>query len=441
MGRWRFTIKDMRALALVLGLFLLVVTGCTWTETESGLLGRHEPSSSPPSVIAANHHLPIAGETVWTSAEGLQVTSRIAVHAVRRATGMTVLDWSVTPLSAPNLQVGEEVPPAFDLGLGRGSLGNGISVVLIDAAHQRAYRPLGHINRKFYHRCLCTPLWAALETLHLGETRLLQVAYPSLPASVRQVDVFASTVPVFPRVPVTDAGWVPDSTGLVDLARPPEPRRPLTAPTIVSTSSGKPLRTASLQVEEVVGGAGVTTVRWTIRSVTDQVAIWLVPLRPPLAADVPDGVDVMTPSAPSGPLLVADGSRRLPARWITGQHEGRTFLECLCSNFDTWAQGLYEAGSSAELVTAYPALPTGVDRVDVILPGVAKLRRLPVTPAPDDDNNKLAPPVRAEVGLWTYDDADPPHGWSSDQWPTAVPEPGQLRDYETSVDNITTLTS
>ena len=206
------------------------------------------------------------------------------------------------------------------------------------------------------------------------------------------------------------------------------------------TSTGEPHRTASLRVEEIVGGSGVTTVRWTLRSVTDQVAIWLVPLRPPLAAEVPKGIAVLTPSAPSGPLIVAGGSGPLPARWITGRHEGRSYLECLCSNLDTWVQGLCEAGASAQLVTAYPALPRGVTRVDVILPGVAKFRSLPVSAA-SDDGTKDAPPVRADVDTWIYDDADPPHGWSSDQWPTAVPEPGQLRDYENVVERITTLTS
>jgi hypothetical protein len=295
-------------------------------------------------------------------------------------------------------------------------LGNGISVVLIDAVQQRAYRPLSHLDRKVHYRCLCTPLWAAQATLHIGETRLLQITYPSLPTSVRHVDVFASTLPVFSRIPVTEEGWVPGSTGPVDLARAPAPTRPLTGPTLVSTSAGKPYRTASLRVEEIVGGAGVTTVRWTLRSVTDQVAIWLVPLRPPLAAEVPRGINVLTPSAPSGPLIVAGGSGPLPARWITGHTEGRSYLECLCSNLDTWAQGLYEAGASAQLVTAYPALPKGVTRVDVTLPGVAKLRSLPVSAA-TDDGTKDAPPLRAEVDTWTYDDADPPRGWSSDTEP------------------------
>jgi hypothetical protein len=430
----------VRTATLVLCVLLLVVTGCTWSRTESGLFGRREPSLPTPTVFETNPNLPIAGETVWTSAEGQQVTSRIAVHAVRRAAGMTVLDWSITPLSAPDRETGDMLPPGFDLGLGRGNRGNGSSIVLIDASHQRAYRPLSHLDRTVYYRCLCTPLWATQASLHLGETRLLQVAYPPLPAAVRYVDVFASTLPVFSRVPVTEEGWVPKSTGPIDLARAPEPSHPLTASKIVQTSISKPPRTASVRVDEIVGGSGVTTMRWTLRSVTDQVEFYLVPLRAPLAAQVPRDIDVLTPSAPSGPLIAAPGQRPLAARWITGKYEGRSYLECLCSNFGPWALGLSEAGGVAQLVTVYPALPKGIRRVDVVLPGVSVFRQLPVSAAPDGAT-RLAPPVQAEVGTWTYDDAHPSQGWSSNEWPTAVPDPAQLHDYETSVEKITTLTS
>jgi hypothetical protein len=50
-----------------------------------------------------NPDLPVVGEVMWTSADGLDIAVRIAVHAVRRVTGGTVLDWSVTPLHGPGL--------------------------------------------------------------------------------------------------------------------------------------------------------------------------------------------------------------------------------------------------------------------------------------------------------------------------------------------------
>ena len=195
-------------MALCLTLALLVLTGCTWSGNEPGLLQRREAPTGPPSPAApppTNPKLPVAGETTWTTAEEQRVTVRIAVHAVRRAPGLTVLDWSVTPLSAPDRQTGDEVPPGFDLGLDRTSAG-GINIVLIDPRKKKVYRPLSHRSRDQAYRCLCTPIWSAQATLHLGETRLLQVAYPALPASVRFVDVVAATLPPFNHLPVSPDG-------------------------------------------------------------------------------------------------------------------------------------------------------------------------------------------------------------------------------------------
>ena len=114
----------MRTVALCLALALLVLVGCTWSAEEPGLLQRREASAPPPAPPPTNPRLPVAGETTWTSADEQQVTARIAVHAVRQAPGVTVLDWSVTPLTAPDRQVGDEVPPGFDLGLDRTSAGS-----------------------------------------------------------------------------------------------------------------------------------------------------------------------------------------------------------------------------------------------------------------------------------------------------------------------------
>ena len=60
---------------------LLVLVGCTYSEREPGLLDRDTPeptvgppsSQSPPAATplpAANPELPVAGEAVWTSADG-----------------------------------------------------------------------------------------------------------------------------------------------------------------------------------------------------------------------------------------------------------------------------------------------------------------------------------------------------------------------------------
>ena len=137
----RPTIRSVRTAAagaaLGVALALVVLGACTWSENEPGLLHRRADTESPgpPSPDRANPSLPVAGETTWTSAEGQRVTTRIAVHAVRRTTGMTVLDWSVTPLSAPGRQDGDEMPPGFDLGLDRPD--GGINIVLLDPATER----------------------------------------------------------------------------------------------------------------------------------------------------------------------------------------------------------------------------------------------------------------------------------------------------------------
>ena len=230
---------DVRTAALVLVLTLLVLTGCTWSTSEPGLLrgGETAETTSPTAPPPTNPALPVAGETTWTSAEGQRVTVRIAVHAIRRATGMTVLDWSITPLSAPDRRPGDEVPPGFDVALDRSTAG-GVSMVLLDPRTRKAYRPLSHKSRSQAHGCLCTPIWAVQPTLRLGETRLLQVAFPPLPTGLRFVDVAAATLPPFSHVPVSAAGWVPTATHPADLARPAEPVAPLTAPQFFQTDDG-----------------------------------------------------------------------------------------------------------------------------------------------------------------------------------------------------------
>lgn len=430
----------MRTVALVLVAALVVLTGCTWSSTEPGLFRTRSAdlSPTPPLPSATNPQLPVAGESVWTTAEGLQVTTRIAVHAVRRGAGVTVLDWSVTPLSAPDRRTGDEVPPGYDLGLDR-TVGGGVNIVLIDRRSARVYRPLQHRAPGQGYRCLCTPVWAAQATLHLGETRLLQVAYPPLPASVRFVDVVAATLPPFGHVPVTEPGRVPTVTHPAELGRPAEPSAPLTAPQYFSTDDGAgDRRTASLRVDAVLADDHSTTVRWTLRSTSGQPTFLVVPLGPPLVAPAAPDTPVVSTNAASGPTLAASGGEPQAARWVSGELNDRPFLECLCTNLDFWAIGLRRAGGSAELVTTYPPLPRGTDRVDIVLPGVANLTRLPIVAAPDAAT-RTGPPAAAPVGTWRDDPKHPRLGWTTYDWPTPLPAADQLDDYVRSVGVVTTL--
>lgn len=425
-----------QAFAVALALFIL--TSCTWSDTESGLFGKRtaeSPSQAAPA--RSNPDLPVAGETTWTSAEGAQVTIRYAVHAVRRTAGMTVLDWSITPLSAPDRQDGDELPPGLDLGLDRPDDG-GISIVLLDPGAERVYRPLVSPGDRGARHCLCTPLWAALRTLRLGETRLLQVAFPPLPERTRSVDVLAATLPPFSHVLVSSAGQVPTATYPAELGRPPEPVEPLAAAQFLQTAEDESSRRkVTLRVDQVLASTTSTTVRWTLRSMSEQRAFLARPLGPPLVAAERPGVPVISSNALSGPTLAAATGKPMTVRWMTGNVDGRPFLECLCTNLDFWATGLREAGNAAQLVGNYPPLPRGTDQVDLVIPGVATLSRLPVAAAPDGAT-RVGPPVRVSVQTWRYDSAQPQPGWSSADWPTPVPEPGQVTAYQRRIDRLAT---
>ena len=168
-------------------------------------------------------------EAVWTSADGLGVQVRIGVHAVRRISGATVLDWSVTPLAAPNLQPGDPVPPDLDLGLSRPT--DELPLIwLLDVRGGRLYRPLASPADPL--RCVCTPLAPAADRFRIGHTTVLQVAFPALPGSTTTVDVALATLAPFGQVPITPAGQVPVAGRPAELARPPD-----TASVAVGTSA------------------------------------------------------------------------------------------------------------------------------------------------------------------------------------------------------------
>ena len=158
-------------------------------------------------------------EAEWTSADGLGVQVRIGVHAVRRIKAATVLDWSLTPLEAPNLQPGDPVPRTLDLGLTR-SADERPLISLLDARGGHLYRPLASPADPL--RCVCTPLSLARDRLRIGHTTLLQVAFPALPASTTTVDVVLATVAPFGRLPITPVGQLPVAVRPTELVRPPD---------------------------------------------------------------------------------------------------------------------------------------------------------------------------------------------------------------------------
>ena len=137
----------------------------------------------------------------------------------------TVVDWSVTPLSAPGYASGDDLPSWVDLGLSRSSEGD-INMFLIDPAGGKVYRTLSHQSRRLFNRCLCTPLWLAQQGLRIGETRMLQATFPPLPEALGFIDVDLINLAPFVHVPVTPIGQVPTAPHPTDLARPPGAARP-----------------------------------------------------------------------------------------------------------------------------------------------------------------------------------------------------------------------
>lgn len=387
------------------------------------------PPSLPP-LEPGNPDLPVAAETVWTSGEGLSVTSRLAVHAVRRMPGATVLDWSVTPLRAPGYTTGDPLPNQFDLGLTRED-GGGPDVVLLDRRRQTAFAPLTHRDRRFRH-CLCSPLWVVQSTLRLGETRLLQVAFPPVPVATSEVDVvLANSVP-FSRVPVSPYGAVPIATEPVDLHRPPPPESAPVAPrTVFATFPGSRQRLHAITINGVVASPDWTALSWTLTSVTDQPTPGLLPFGPPVAAPPSPEALVAGAGPADGPEIVVPGrpAGRLKTWYRTTRYNGEAAYECLCSDLGLWAVSLRQPEGRAMLVSLFPALPPGARTVDVALPTVSTIRGVAV--------QRVAPAAQASTGPagdspppWTYRFSDPPPGWPASSWPVPLPATGQLRSYE-----------
>ncbi|HEX5907974.1 MAG TPA: hypothetical protein VFY56_13230, partial [Propionibacteriaceae bacterium] len=196
----------MKRLVAVVATACALSSGCTYAKEEPGLF-RNNATSSPtvetlPPPAPTNPELPVAAEAEWTTAEGLQISTRFAIHAVRRLELATVVDWSVTPLSAPGYASGDKLPSWVDLGLSRSSEGD-VSMFLIDPTGDKVYRTLSHESRRLFNRCLCTPLWLAQQGLRIGETRLLQATFPPLPDSLNYIDVDLINMAPFVGIPVT----------------------------------------------------------------------------------------------------------------------------------------------------------------------------------------------------------------------------------------------
>ena len=419
---------------------LLVVVGCTYSEREPGLLDRDTPqptagplsSKSPPTTTplpVANPELPVAGEAVWTSADGLDVQVRFAVHAVRRVDGGTVLDWSVTPIRASNLRPGDAVRDSVDLGLSR-RWESSANVFLVDAQRRTVYRPLLRAPDSDY--CLCTPIWLSQRSLRIGVTTLLQVAFPELPDALRTVDVDIPTVPQFWRVPVTPVGQVPVANRPTDLTRPAEVHPRVARSDMFRYGAGE--QVFRVRVHRVIAGGTFTSLEWAIVSVTGGDGVEAASAPPFASADAAT-VTAHNPVAASGPVLrVGADATILQARVVTNRLTSGEANECLCTDLRSWAAVLRQPDKVATVVTNYPALPRGTQRVEVVFDGLDPME-VPVTPA-SDASTRTAGPVRSNPRFWRLRRSNPQTGWQAGEWPTPVPNSTQLESYTAAVDLI-----
>lgn len=409
---------------------LLVLTGasCTYADREPGLFERapSEPpltrasSVPPPSLPAPNPALPVAGEAVWTTADGLQVEVRIAVHAVRRVAGGTVLDWSLTPLRAPNLRPGDLLPDGFELGLADPD-GGAPAIYLIDAGAEAVYRPL--TTGEDAVPCLCTPIAAAQRVLRIGVTTLQQIAYPRLPSGTTSVDVSLPTVPPLWNVPVTPTGHAPRPMTPTDLTRPAA-----VGVDPVSTAMfryGPDEQVFRFEVDRVIASSTFTALQWSIVSVTGGSGVETAST-PPFT----NGGSGSGHGEASGPVLRLDNRQRLRPQTI-GQRDQRL---CHCTDLRGWPTVLSRPDKVASVVTSFPPLPAGTRRVAVIFAGHPPLTVDVV--AAVDAARRTQGSAATGTASWRLDPAAPIVGWAASEWPTPVPSSDQLRTATARVDRL-----
>jgi hypothetical protein len=88
----------------------------------------------------------------------------------------------------------------------------------------------------------------------------------------------------------------------------------------------------------------------------------------------------------------------------------------------------------ATVVTNYPALPKGTQRVEVGFDGLDPMEVL-VTPA-SDASIRTAGLVPTNPRFWQLQRSDPQTGWQTGEWPIPVPHSAQLEGYTATADMI-----
>ena len=130
-----------------------------------------------------------------------------------------------------------------------------------------------------------------------------------------------------------------------------------------------------IQPNRVLASSTFTTLEWTIRSVTGGAGLDAAS-SPPFAEPDTAGAEPADPVTASGPVLVVATGQGEPnpadADGEVRRADPRT-RECLCSPLQGWTSVLRRPDKAVTVVTTYPPLPAGTDRVQVRFGGLGTI--------------------------------------------------------------------
>jgi outer membrane protein OmpA-like peptidoglycan-associated protein len=380
---------------------------------------------------------------------------RVAIHGVRRVDGATVLDWSVTPLASDTAKAGDKVDQPLDIDVDPG-FDNSNALQLVDTAGKKVYRPLDNDDQVAPgdHQvagCLCVPWFMVKGDLTVGKTRLMQAAFPELPAGLDKITVSIRNQPLASDAPVAPIGEVLTGKGIDLNAKADDlpqaaPAASFTYP--VGDSLDKPAQAMSLTINQVIAGPSGTSLVYTVKADAAGPGLNSFGGRPINDPEVVQYGTSVFDLASSGPAIAAAGAEgRLTRPWFAsmkqkteippGAAENFAWRECLCSTTQFYGKILETAGRSITLIEHMPALPSGTSTVDVVFPdkSLPTVKGVKVTEAPEVASKFK----KADVGTWTYGSVetdDLPKGWNLNKWPTPVPDAASIDASVVAVDDL-----